>query len=288
MPEKNGLPNYKWIKFGMEYLNDVDFMQLSDGATGAYLKLYLLAGRADAGGLLCCPTRVFTEKDLAFHLRVDVVILANHLNELMGAGLITSDSDGYKITRFLDEQGPGDNEQRGKWAQRQARSRARAKGEKIPEEELEREKERDAEVEVDIECHSDITVTPPEPPPPPASSFPSEKDEEIFQNYWKTYTGRKLAKKKMAEAFDVIRECRVNGIPHWTNRLQDCLAIWNTLCTEVYKDERWSVNNPDAVMELYPIPALEERMHREHRVWTDKNKEAERKAILKSYGLLNE
>ena len=283
MSDKSTLPNYKWIKFGIDYLDDPDFMGLSDRTTGAFIKLYLLAGKADAGGLLCNGNKVFSLNDLAWTIRCEQPILKAAVDELLQAGLLAPDGDGYKLTRFLDEQGPGDNEQREAWRERQSKKRARARKETEPE----KEEEEEREVEVDLESHADVTVT-----PPPAPSFPSSVDVDIFQQYWKAYQGHKLAKAKMAEFFEVIHEKENQElIPDWSGRLRDCLAIWKVIVEEhntENPDALWSKNNPDAIMELFPLPALEERMQRENRSWTDAKKKKDMKATLKFYGLLEE
>ncbi len=281
MADEKKLPNYYWIQFGIEYLNEPDFMQLSDGAVGAYLKLYLLAGRADAGGLLCNHQKVFSSSDLAWLLRCTRDTITVHLAELSTAGYIANDDTGYRVTRFLEEQGPGDEVKRETWRERQRKHRAKVRGEI-----LEEEKEAEREGEEDIECHHDITVTPGNPPPPASASlFSSPENIEIFQSYWHAWNKRDLGKKKLGEFFEVIQ--KETNIEDWELRLLDCLSVWHGICEE-HAAERWQKGNPDAIMELYPIPNLEERMQREHRVWKDKTKEEQRKSILKQYGLLEE
>lgn len=315
MTEKS-LPNYKWIKFNLDYLHDPDFMQLSDGATGAYLKLYLLAGRSDSGGLIC-NKRVSNLKDLAWYLRIPPQIMEQYLAELNSAGLVTQDGEGYRIARFIDEQGPGDNTEREKWRQRQASHRAKASGallqaevEQKSEAEKEQEKESDqnlrsdqdpeeegerevvVEVEVDLgkESHGDITVTnnptpTPQPPPAPALSAKdstlSEEEEAVYQ-CWLRYVGRKLTRKQIKDFLEVIHG--ETEIKDWTRRLVDCIVVWVKIAEE-HRNEGWSAANPDAVMELYPLPNLEERMEREYIVWPDPEKEQQRKNILETYGL---
>jgi hypothetical protein len=89
----------------------------------------------------------------------------------------------------------------------------------------------------------------------------------------------------MAEFFEVIHD--EPGIANWDDRLRDCLSVWGDIVEE-HAAEGWSKNNPDAIMELYPIPALEERMQREGKAWKDKGKEKERKDRLREHGLLQE
>jgi hypothetical protein len=174
MTDKSTLPNYKWIKFGIDYLDDPDFMVLSDRTAGAFIKLYLLAGKADAGGLLCNGNKVFALNDITWLIRSEPTILQAAIDEMLKAGLLVQDGDGYKLSRFLDEQGPGANEQRGAWRERQSKHRGRARQEP----ESEKEEEEEGRGRGRLESHVDVTVT---PPPPPASSSLST-DEEIFQN----------------------------------------------------------------------------------------------------------
>jgi len=284
--DKSTLPNYRWIKLEIEYLNEPDFMSLSEGSTGTYLKLYLLAGKADAGGLLCNHNRVFTAKDLAWFLRCSTESLAFHLEELTNAGFLATDGEGFKVVRFFEEQGPGDNERREKWRLRQDKARARARGEPEQEGDLDTDRaaEGEGEVDIDIESHGDITVTPETTPPPPAAAAFS-LEEEIFQNYWKAYMSRPLNKKKLGQFMDLIHQQK--GVTDWPARLRDCLDIWK-LVVESHSQEGWALCNPDAVMELYVIPNLEERMQREGKKWKDPKKEEERINLLRMYGLLRE
>lgn len=277
--EKSTLPNYRWIKFEIEYLNEPDFMQLSEGAAGAYLKLYLLAGKADAGGLLCNRVKVFTTDDLAWYFRCPPESITKHLEELTTKGFMTNDGEGFKITRFLEEQGPGDDARRVNWKDRQSKHRARAKGE--ADSYKEREEDLYQEVEVEVESHGDVTVTSKGLPPPPSGD---DIKTEIFQNYWKNFTGRKLGKQKMQEFFKVMEQ--EPDITDWALRLRDCLDVWKGLVTDNHKYKNWSLSNPDAVMELYPIPNLEERMQREGLTWKNPIKEEEKKERLKTRGLL--
>jgi hypothetical protein len=172
-PEKiitqNQLPNYTWIKFPIGNLNDIDFMGVSDSSLGIYVKLYLLAGRADAGGLLCSDIRVLNAKELAWYLRDDPGIVETAIDELISAGLITQNNGEYRITKFMLEQGPGDNGKREGWRQRQREHRERVSDykddssdeeketEEIKEEESEKiriDKNRESRLR-----HNDVTVT---------------------------------------------------------------------------------------------------------------------------------
>lgn len=164
MPSKK-LPNYKWIKFHIDSMEDRDFMSLDNEAAGVYLKLYLLAARSDSGGLLCNRQKPHSINDLAWYIRIDRELLERNLNKLIQKGLLIQSENGYMIARFMDEQGPGDGEQRKKWRERQRKHREKISKEKEQESDSEKEAELKEEVEEEKEreeeSHSDITVIQP-------------------------------------------------------------------------------------------------------------------------------
>lgn len=289
--EKSTLPNYRWIKFEIDYFNDPDFMQLSSGAVGAYLKLYLLAGKADAGGLLCNSNKVFSSRDLSWFLRCSTEEMTMHLEELSRAGFITEEDGGYKVSRFIDEQGPGDNAKRQSWRDRQSKHRARAKGEEELEKEIEPEGE--GEVEREIERHGDVTVTQETPLPlraitrAPVDFQHSEEsltDEEKLDNRWKAVMGNKLGHLWVSD-FLLTMDDQEDVEDKW-ERLDDCLCIWVAV-VENHREDGWHKYNPRAVMELFPIPSLEHRMQREGLVWSSPEKELERLHALWDYGYID-
>lgn len=163
MSEKK-LPNYKWIKFHVCSMEDRDFMTLDNEAAGIYIKLYLLAAKGDSGGLLCNDRKTYKVDDLAWCLRIESEPLETSLNKLIEKGLLVHSEEGYLIARFMEEQGPGDDEQRKKWRERQRKSRARLTEEKLEsDEELDKETdtelEKEEEIEGEKESHGDVTVT---------------------------------------------------------------------------------------------------------------------------------
>jgi len=143
--------NYIWIKFHINLLDDPDFMSLSDSAVSVYTKMYLLAGRSDAGGALISRTRQFDMGKLVWYLRTSEEQLTKCIQELIGAGLVNDTENGIEIAHFMVEQGPGDNEQRKKWRENTQRRRL-----KIKEEEKDKIKEVEERRE---ESHGDVTVT---------------------------------------------------------------------------------------------------------------------------------
>ncbi|MEW6649422.1 MAG: phage replisome organizer N-terminal domain-containing protein [Chloroflexota bacterium] len=125
MTEK--LPNYTWIKAYIDWLSDVDFMRLADNVVGIFLKLYLIAGRGDAEGLLANANRALTASDVAFVLHRSEDEIRAALETLIEAGLVVQEPDGLRIARFLTEQGPGLDEKRAAWREQQQRHREKLK-----------------------------------------------------------------------------------------------------------------------------------------------------------------
>jgi hypothetical protein len=161
MTNKKQLPSYPWMKFYVDWLENPAFMRLSPGAVGTFTRLYLLAGKADANGLIGRADTVYSLDDLEFTTRTTAQELTRHLEELSKARLMTAEDDGWRVVNFPDEQGPSDEVERAKWRERQARHRAKIKNEPAQEleRETEREKEKETDRETDIECHGDVTVT---------------------------------------------------------------------------------------------------------------------------------
>jgi hypothetical protein len=162
------LPNYRWIKFALNHLNDPAFMRISLLTKGVYFLLYLVAGEADAEGLLCSHRKIYDIDDLAWKLREDIKAVQTGIDELTEAGLIVDDDPGFKIANFLEEQGPGDNEQREAWRLRQQKHRARARKEpeqdsdkesELEENRLEEEERRIDKNRESLGRHGDVTVT---------------------------------------------------------------------------------------------------------------------------------
>jgi len=125
---KDSLPNYKWLQLPVDYLDDPDFNQLSDAAGFLFIRLYLIALKADAEGIVGNGRKMYTSKDLAFTFRKSEPDTAKHLQELEAAGFIEIKPN-IRVCRFLDEQGPGSEEQRKQWRERQRKHRAKLNGE---------------------------------------------------------------------------------------------------------------------------------------------------------------
>lgn len=173
-----GLVNYPWMKLYTDMLSDPVFMRFSDAQVATYIKLLLQAGRCDAGGFLGFRGRVWSIEDIAFEIRVSVEYLQPVMDDLIKAGFMGRDGEGYVVNRFLEEQGPGMDADRAKWSQRQALHREKLKGgpqinspqesqkivEKDSNTEIEADKDKEEECHRDkTNCHGDITVTHPKP-----------------------------------------------------------------------------------------------------------------------------
>jgi len=139
----NQLPNYKWMKLSYSYLDQRDFMGLSDSALATFIKLYLLACKADSEGLVADIFKPLNISDIAWIFRRSDEEIKLSIDELIKSGLLFKDEDGYTIKNFLQEQGPGDNEQREKWRINQSNSRAKKNGKEPNEINVELENKND-------------------------------------------------------------------------------------------------------------------------------------------------
>lgn len=161
MAERKKLANYTWIQVRIDNLDDPDFMRLSGESAGVYIKLYLMAGRADSGGLICNSHKIYSVSDIAFALRMDAAIFGDVLTELEAAGLMARDGEGWKVVRFMDEQGPGEEPRRAEWRERQAKHRNEANKSKTEQSKENNNEENSSITHTIIECHGDVTVTSP-------------------------------------------------------------------------------------------------------------------------------
>ncbi len=286
--------NYPWLKMYVDLLTNSAFMRLNNATAGIFLKLYLLAGRCNAGGLLGGDD-VYTLDGIAWHLRENEASLAEAMQELINAGFVTEEGGGYAIVRFLEEQGPGEETNRAQWRARQAKRRAKLKGEERDEDteregDIDRKKEEDREEEE--EGHGDVTVT---PPPRAASSF------SVFE-VWRSVTGKTLPKnyyKALQEAVETytgqyidLFEVREDVQTIIQRRLAQCWGAWKRIVEKhneavAFLDAggRWELFNPDAVIELIPMPILEGRMEREGMRWENEDEEQERLNVLDYYSI---
>jgi hypothetical protein len=156
-------------------------MSLSGDAGFAFTKMYLLAGRIDAGGALADRKGPLDIRRLSWHLRISPDELDKCLPELLETGLLILDGDEYRIANFMEEQGPGDNVQRQKWRDRQRKHRERLRLKELDKDldiEVEQEKRRERE-----DSHRDVTVTFRPAPAPPSSADAFYLDIKHEGNY---------------------------------------------------------------------------------------------------------
>jgi len=222
------LPNYTWIKLPINNLYDSKFMQLNDATLGIYIKLYLLAGQADAGGLLCNHKGAFNKDDLTWQLRIHTDVLNSALSELLNSGFLQEQDGAYTIVMFMDEQGPGDNVKRAEWRERQRRHREKSDG-GIDSEKKIIDKIRGEEI-----SHGDVTVT-----SPATSTQPSTPSFSQFFNA--------LTPKIIAQYGEVDN-----------SRLKSCIDFWG----ELANSQGWNPENQKVIIELYAPGKLEARMKR--------------------------
>jgi len=118
---------YPWLKFYPTLLDDPKYLRISNGAKARYIEFYLLAGKADAGGLVVIGDDVASAEDLAFVLHVELEQVEAHIAELLKSTLLTQSCGGYLITRFREEQGPSQADKRTEWKLRQDKKRGKFK-----------------------------------------------------------------------------------------------------------------------------------------------------------------
>lgn len=154
---------YPWIKLYTAMLDEPKLARMSEGACWRYVQLMLLAGRAAAGGALAFGDEPATVADIAWTLRIDTDKLRSQLDELTRAGLVALEGGAYVLTRFLDEQGPGEGakreQERAKWRKWQARHRAKVTGAQEAESDSEPESEEELEQELELESQADVSLT---------------------------------------------------------------------------------------------------------------------------------
>lgn len=175
---------YPWLKMYPTWLDEPKFLRLTDGAMARYIELYLLAGKADAGGLVVLSDDTANPDDLAFILRKDVDSMHAQLAELEKAGLVSTDNGAIYLPRFQEEQGPSQTEKRDAWKERQAKKRGKylppvqavTEAEALSEEEALNKAEEEEEA-LALEVTRESRVTPQSTPTP--SNFSSSSSGEL-------------------------------------------------------------------------------------------------------------
>lgn len=172
---------YPWLKMYPTWLDEPKFLRLTDGAKARYIELYLLAGKADAGGVVALGDGIANHDDIAFLLHRDIDAVCANIQELEKAGLVTTENGVIFLVRFEEEQGPSHAETREKWKERQDKKR----GKYVPPVkdvnqvkdvnkalDLEKEKEEEEEEEEEVTRESRVTTQ----TPSTSSNLPSFGD----------------------------------------------------------------------------------------------------------------
>lgn len=253
---------YPWLKVYPLLLDDPRYLRRTDGARALYFELYLLAGKADAGGLVIIGNDIATPGELAFILHREPEQIEAQIEELVKSTLLTLAPDGLVVTRFQEEQGPTQAEKRIAWRERQTKKRSAALiKDEVKSLALEKEEEEAVEVDVDLEVTpvSRVTV----PPPLPAAASLNPSDDELLRE-WHSLTGTQ-ARLELLPAIHQIWTT-MGDKPRLRAILKQCSEFWAQLSA----DKGWAKNNPDVILELFVPGELQNRMDREGYKYNEK------------------
>ena len=253
---------YPWLKLWTAYGEDPRFLRLSDAARARFWDLYILAGKADAGGLILAGDNIATLEDLAFILRRETDQVKAAVEELVNASLLTSEAGGWEIARFTEEQGPAQSEKRQKWKERQARKR-----EKFGVEELNKNSDSEEDQDQDQskskskskrsrESHARVTRDTHTATPAAGGMTEAEADE-----VWIEETGWIVDSKRMEKIRTTLQSWGETD-PYYgfsaRDRLRAVVHLWDYECEEARKrGAQWGRVNPEAILERFPLPGLE-------------------------------
>jgi hypothetical protein len=93
-----------WIMLPIGYLDDVDFQQLPNETKWHYVALYLLAKKADAGGLLASYDKRLDAKGIAWRLNERLEDIEKSISLLLEHNFLTLDGPYLEITNYEKEQ----------------------------------------------------------------------------------------------------------------------------------------------------------------------------------------
>lgn len=268
---------YPWLKLWATYSEDPRYLRLSDAGRAMYFSLYILAGKADAGGFIRIGEDPATSNDLAFMLHREVNQVEDAIRELAASSLLTLEDNEWRITRFMDEQGPSMSDQREKWKERQARRRAKLiPQDQNPEEDSEEEEYKEVEVEEEVTHESRVTNY--------TTAHPSDAQ---LEDIWKKVTGLPVDKELRDRIISTLRAWGdVDSYYGWTAefRLEIVVRIWKFECKQSQKDgQKWSERNPDAILERFPIPDLERTMQEKGIIFSFEDIERIRQDVLRYF-----
>jgi hypothetical protein len=137
---------YPWLKTYTSLLDNPRYLRMTDTAKAVYFELYLLAGKADAGGLLLAGGEIAGPDDIAYLLRRNAGDLRAGLSELQAIKFITLEGEQIRITNFETEQGPSQKDKREQWHKWN-----QTRADKAKEKEKELNKDKDIHQEQDIQ-----------------------------------------------------------------------------------------------------------------------------------------
>ena len=273
---------YPWLKLFTAYGEDPRFLRLSDAARARYWDFYILAGKADAGGLILAGEDVATIEDLAFILRRETDQVKAAVEELVNASLLTPEAGGWKVTRFIDEQGPAMSEQRKKWKERQARKRAKFGVEELnsdSEEELDKIKSKSKRSKKSHEIITRDTHT------PPTAGGMTEAEAEAI---WIEETGWVVDSKRMERIRAILQswgsEDSYYGFSA-RDRLRSVVHLWEFECEKAReRGLQWGRVNPEAILERFPLPGLERAVEKLGLTFGTDEAESIRQRVLIDFG----
>ncbi len=279
---------YVWLKFYVALLDDPQFARLSDGAKARFLELYLLAGHADAAGLLAIGNEPAGIDDLAWMLRQSAEKLSKEVDELTAAKFLIAENGHYRIPNFVDDQGPSQDAKREKWREQQEKHRKivmadnpnvsadsalsqapRGRGRGEEDVDGEEEEERIAKNGDSAESVEAPAST---PPPYTQQKTVASVAQEIAK---KTAPDSGFVNQTLVRAFNdavgftaqakdhpaIAKVLGDYGSPEAAGkRLRAIMDFWQSLA----KGKGWyHVDNVDAILEMMPEGKLEDRMRRE-------------------------
>jgi hypothetical protein len=142
-----------WIRLHTAYLDDAKFMQLPNEAKWHFIGMYLLAKKADAGGIVASNNNFLEIPDIAYLLHDSESAVAESVSLLLKYKFLMTEDDMLEIVGFDENQ---EHTQIGEIADKkrmQTRIRVQRHRERIKSEEIEKDKkkEEDKSKEKEIE-----------------------------------------------------------------------------------------------------------------------------------------
>lgn len=126
-----------WIRFNISYLDDVDFMELPSQTKWHYIAMYLLAKKADAGGLVASNDKRLSAYGIARLLGEEEKSILESISLLLKNNFLSIDDSSLEIKNYDEEQdskllGEKANKTREQNKLRQEKHREKIKNQKTP------------------------------------------------------------------------------------------------------------------------------------------------------------